>query len=179
MVPLMTANAQPSETLLRERPEVPEGPYVVAGVRRAGQAAVDALCSLAGSGQVIAIDPGVAGVPRRVRRALDAAGVRAHLGSDGDVPDLSSARTLVKSPGISFDAPLVRLARRRGLAVIDELELGWRMSRTPMVAVTGTRGKTTVAGLAAAVLAASGRAVALAGNTDLGPSLSAVADGLD
>ncbi len=167
------------ETLLLERPEVPDGPYVVAGIRRAGQAAVDALCRLAGSEQVSVFDHSIAGTPKRVRRALAAAGVRAYLGHDGQVPDLELVKTLVKSPGISFDAPLVQLARRRGVTVLDELELGWRMSRTPMIAVTGTRGKTTVAGLTGALLAASGRAVALAGNTDLGPPLSAVGDGLD
>lgn len=165
----------------RRRPEVPRGPYAVAGLRRAGTAAVEALCRRAGgSAEVIACDRNPAGVAKRVRHSLAAAGVPLHLEPQSEILDLVPApRTLIKSPGIRFDNPLIELARRSGLAVLDELELGWRISDTPMLAVTGTNGKTTVASLARAVLAASGRTVGLAGNTALGPPLSAVDPGLD
>jgi UDP-N-acetylmuramoyl-L-alanyl-D-glutamate--2,6-diaminopimelate ligase len=63
--------------------------------------------------------------------------------------------------------------------VIDELELGWRLSTAPVIAVTGTNGKTTTSTLAAAVLAGAGLRVKLAGNADIAPPLSAVGGDLD
>ena len=158
----------------------PEGPYVVAGLGEAGRAAVDALCRVTGSERVLASDRYPHKVPKRVRRALEAAGVRTHLGSQRRVLDLPPApRTLVKSPGIPIDAPMLRLARERGLEVLDELELGWRLNSTPMIAVTGTNGKTTTSTLAAAVLAEAGLRVSLAGNADTAPPLSALKEDLD
>ena len=122
----------------RARPRLPDGPYVVAGLGQAGQAAVDALCRVTGSERVLASDRYPNEVPKRVRRALEAAGVRAHLGSQNGVLDLPpSPRTLVKSPGIPIDAPVLQRAREHGVEVIDELELGWRLNATPTIAVTG------------------------------------------
>jgi UDP-N-acetylmuramoylalanine-D-glutamate ligase len=162
------------------RPDLPSGPFAVAGLRRAGIAATEALCRLAGSAEVVAFDRNGSNVPRRVRRRLRGAGIQVRLGPSTDALDFVPApRALVKSPGISYDAPAIRLARRRGIPVFDELELGWRISRAPILGVTGTNGKSTVVGLATAVLAASGRAVSHAGNTELGPPLSAVGPGLD
>jgi UDP-N-acetylmuramoylalanine--D-glutamate ligase len=141
---------------------------------------VDALCEVTESGRVLASDRYPNKVPKRVRRALEAAGVRIHLGSQGRVLDLPPApRTLVKSPGIPIDAPVLQQARERGVEVLDELELGWRLNPTPMIAVTGTNGKTTTATLAAAVLARTGLRVSLAGNADTAPPLSALREDLD
>jgi UDP-N-acetylmuramoyl-L-alanyl-D-glutamate--2,6-diaminopimelate ligase len=62
-----------------------------------------------------------------------------------------------------------------GIAVIDELELGWRTDGRPFVAVTGTNGKSTVASLAVALLRDAGARPALAGNVYPGPALTALA----
>lgn len=175
-----TVDCAALERPLRRRPDVPKGPYLVAGLRRAGVAAVEALCRHAGSSQVIACDRTLTGVARRVRRSLEAGGVQIYPEPQSEMVDFALApHTLIKSPGIRFDTPLIELARRLGIAVLDELELGWRMSDAPMLAVTGTNGKTTVASLATAVLAASGRTVSIAGNTELGPPMSAVDPALD
>lgn len=157
------------------RPEVPSGPYVVAGLKRAGVAAVEALCRLVPGTDVIGLDRNPASVTRRVRRHLGAAGVRVRLGPASESLDFVPApRALIKSPGIRFDSPLIGLAQRRAIPVLDELELGWRLHPAPMLAVTGTNGKTTVASLATAVLASCERRVCLAGNAEQGPPLSAV-----
>ena len=159
---------------------MPDGPYVIAGLGQAGRAAVDALCRVKGSEQVLASDRYPNKVPKRVRRGLEAAGVRMHIGSQSRVLDLPPApRTLVKSPGIPIDAPVLKQARERGLEVLDELELGWRLNSTPMIAVTGTNGKTTTSTLAAAVFAKTGLRVRLAGNADTAPPLSALSEDLD
>jgi UDP-N-acetylmuramoylalanine-D-glutamate ligase len=165
----------PSAIEQRGRPPVPHGPYAVAGLRRAGLAAVDALCRHATPAEVVAYERFAPGLRRRDRRRLGAAGVRIRVGDEADEL-VSSPRpgALIKSPGISFDAPLIRAAERLSIPVLDELELGWRLSAAPIVGITGTNGKTTVATLAADVLAGGGLTVALAGNTNAGPPLSAV-----
>jgi UDP-N-acetylmuramoylalanine--D-glutamate ligase len=153
---------------------MPEGPYLVVGLGEAGQAAVDALRRIRPSERIVAYDGQAGAVPKRVRRALRASGVELRLG--GELPqDLGPPpRTLIKSPGVRPDAPLLRWARQEGIEVLDEVELGWRQAASPMIAVTGTNGKTTTATLAAAVLSSSGFEAVLAGNADTAPPLSAV-----
>ncbi len=75
-----------------------------------------------------------------------------------------------------IDSPLVSEARGLGAEVLDELELGWRLSRAPMVGVTGTNGKTTTSALASSLLEAAGLRAPLAGNADIAPPLSAIRD---
>jgi UDP-N-acetylmuramoylalanine-D-glutamate ligase len=156
------------------RPAIPEPPFLVAGLGRAGTAAVAALTRTVGPSAVRAWDADTGARMQRIARALRAADVCVDLGAWPRDGLLDRVRTVVKSPGIPFDAPMIVAARDAGLEVIDELELGWRLSRAPIVAVTGTDGKSTVAGLAAALLSAAGVLVELAGNTEFGPPLSAV-----
>ena len=71
---------------------------------------------------------------------------------------------LVKSPGVPSEAPLVAAARRRGLTVWSEVELGSRLLPNPVLGVTGTNGKTTTSELLGAIFRAAERPVAVAGN---------------
>src|SRR5207302_1492264 len=139
------------------RPPIPAGPFLVAGLGRAGRAAVDALCGRVGPNLVSAWDTDTGKSMRRVRSRLIAAGVRTWLGAPPEIGKEPAATVVVKSPGIRFDSPLIERARELGFEVLDELELGWRLGRAPMLAVTGTNGKSTVAGLTAAILSAAGR----------------------
>jgi len=84
----------------------------------------------------------------------------------GDVrPELaSSAEAVVISPGVRLNHPLVARARELGLPLIGELELGSRYARAPVVAVTGTNGKTTTVHWIAHLLSKTGRRVAVCGN---------------
>ncbi len=158
-----------------ERPPVPEGPFIVAGLGEAGRSASEVLSRIGGDRSVLASDHRPAAVPKRVRRALAEAGVRVHLGEEDELLDLAPAvRTLVKSPGVPMSSPLLREAKRRGIEVLDELELGWRLGSAPTIGITGTNGKTTTATLATAILARSGLDAILAGNADIAPPLSAV-----
>ena len=50
---------------------------------------------------------------------------------------------MVKSPGVPAEAPVIAAALERGLPVLGELELAWRLLPNGFVAVTGTNGKTT------------------------------------
>ncbi len=158
------------------RPPPPAGPCLVAGLGRAGCAAVDALL-LSGAGPVAAWDANARREQRSAARRLRARGVAITLGGDG-LDALAAAgpeATIVKSPGIAMDVALLRAARDRGLEVVDELELGWRLRPRPTVGVTGTNGKSTTSGLCCAVLEGAGHAAELAGNTEFGPALSAAA----
>src|SRR5215208_472540 len=141
----------------RERPPLPEGPYLVVGMARSGQAAARLL---AGRGdEVIGTD---SGTPEGAAE-LGEAGVELALGADG-LAQLERARCVVKSPGVPAEAPVIAAARERGVAVIGELELAWRLLPNPFVAVTGTNGKTTVTELLGEIWRAAGRPVAVAGN---------------
>jgi UDP-N-acetylmuramoyl-L-alanyl-D-glutamate--2,6-diaminopimelate ligase len=158
------------------RPAPPPEPYLVAGLGRAGQAAAGALAQLAGPERVVCWERSITRATRRVARALERRGVRVHLSAElplGAGPH--GPRTLIRSPGISMESQPMREAREAGLEVMDELELGWRLSRAPMIAVTGTNGKSTITALATGLLSAAGRRVRLTGNTDFGEPLCAVA----
>jgi UDP-N-acetylmuramoylalanine-D-glutamate ligase len=98
------------------------------------------------------------------------------LGGDG-LAALEGVRTVVKSPGIPLDAPVIAEAARRSLPIVDELEIGWHLVPSPTVAVTGTNGKSTVSALCVSVLAGHDLEPVLAGNTEYGPPLSELSMG--
>jgi UDP-N-acetylmuramoylalanine--D-glutamate ligase len=144
-----------------QRPPLPPGPWLVVGLARSGVAAA---CALAARGErVVAVDAGApttAGLP---------AGVEPHLRSDG-LALLEHARAVVKSPGVPREAPVIEAARARGIPVLGELELGWRLLPNEFIAVTGTNGKTTTVQLLGHIHREAGIAVAVAGN--VGDALS-------
>lgn len=84
-----------------------------------------------------------------------------------DTAWLDRADRLVLSPGLSIDLPLVVEAKRRGIDVVSEIELFARAARAPVIAVTGSNGKSTVATATAEILAARGFKAPRGGN--LGP----------
>ena len=88
----------------------------------------------------------------------------------------SDVDEVVVSPGVPARHPVFTLAPE--VPVIGEVELAWRRAAVPVVAVTGTNGKTTVVTLAAQILEASGRRVLCAGNIGL-PLLDAVDSDVD
>lgn len=157
------------------KPPLPTAPILVAGLARAGHAALGRLVGLFPSGALHAWDandgPAMQARAAQWRRR----GVLVNLGGDG-LSSLAAGApfgAIVKSPGISLDAPLLQAALTQGVPVIDELEVGWRLCSTPITAVTGTNGKSTTCALIAAIARAAGRSVQRVGNTEFGPPLSA------
>jgi UDP-N-acetylmuramoylalanine--D-glutamate ligase len=133
------------------RPPLPEGPFLIVGLARSGAAAARMLEE---HGEVLGVDSGHPEVPE---------GIEAHLDTDG-VELLNRAACVVKSPGVPGEAPVIAAARERGLPVLGELELAWRLLPGRFVAVTGTNGKTTTTELLGAIWRAAGLPVTVAGN---------------
>ncbi len=84
------------------------------------------------------------------------------------------ADTVVLSPGVPFSIPPVQEALSHGVEVISETELASYYIDTPVVAVTGSNGKTTTCELIAAILGKGGKRVFLGGN--IGTPLIEVAE---
>ncbi|MBI5310532.1 MAG: UDP-N-acetylmuramoyl-L-alanine--D-glutamate ligase [Actinobacteria bacterium] len=139
------------------RPQIPDGPYLVVGLARSGQAAAKLLASRGYA--VVGVD---SGHPDGADTLGDF-GVDARLGSDG-LDLLHAAAVVVKSPGVPSEAPVIAAARAAGKTVLGELELGWRFLPNRFIAVTGTNGKTTTTELLGAIFRAAGEPVATAGN---------------
>ena len=101
---------------------------------------------------------------------LRAAGVRLELGAH-DPETLLGSDLIVLSPGVPANQPGVVAARAAGVDVIGELELASRWVRGRIVAITGTKGKSTTTTLAGRMLQAGGHRVLVGGN--IGHALSA------
>ncbi len=87
--------------------------------------------------------------------------------------DSATYHMAILSPGIDPASRLARNFSSRGIEMISELELGWRSSEIPVIAVTGTNGKTTTTELLAEMLNACGQRTIACGN--IGKPLSEVA----
>jgi UDP-N-acetylmuramoylalanine--D-glutamate ligase len=83
-------------------------------------------------------------------------------GYDGGA--LAGCTAVFASPGVAWDAELLRAARSAGLAVSSEMDLFFRLCPAPVVGVTGTNGKTTTTALLGSVLAQGRRPVVVGGN---------------
>ena len=80
----------------------------------------------------------------------------------GDV--LPSITVAVLSPGIPLNAPIVRRVQGAGIPVFSEVEVAYRICRAPIVAVTGTKGKSTTTALIGALFTAAGKTAHVGGN---------------
>ncbi len=94
---------------------------------------------------------------------LRAKNVRVLCGAEVE-RDSSSYDLVVLSPGIDPDSPLAQNFSSRKIETIGELELGWRSCELPVIAITGTNGKTTTTELVAQMLNACGQRTIACGN---------------
>ena len=131
---------------------------LVVGAARSGVAAAHLL---ARRGASVTLTDSKPDIPQAAD--LRAAGVRLELG--GHVPaTFDSSQLIVLSPGVPIDLPEIARARAAGVLVIGELELASRWLRGPIVAITGTKGKSTTTTLVGRMLEAAGRRVLVGGN---------------
>lgn len=138
---------------------------LVVGAARSGVAAALLLARRGAAVTLTDKAPAIAAGPE-----LTAAGVALQLG--GHDPDVfRRADLVVTSPGVPPELAALAAARTAGVPVIGELELASRWLQGPVVAITGTKGKSTTTTLVGRMLEASGRTVLVGGN--IGVPLSA------
>ena len=133
----------------------------VVGLARSGIAAARLIRRL--DGRVLASDSG-----SRESLSADARDLE-HLGCvlwTGGHPDaaFAGADLVVVSPGVPFELPALEAARARGVPVIGELELGWRVMEADLIAITGTNGKTTTTALTGELVGGAVRPLLVGGN---------------
>jgi len=140
----------------------------VVGAARSGLAAIDLLLGRGAYVTLADAGPSLAGA-----EALEARGVNVQLGPHR--PDqFTAADLIVLSPGVPLEQPAITQARAVGVPVIGELELASRWLKGRVVAITGTKGKSTTTTLTARMLAAGGFHAPAGGN--IGAALSAQVD---
>ena len=91
---------------------------------------------------------------------------------------ISANSLLVVSPGVPLSEPLLREAKNQGCILIGDIELFLEENTQPVIAITGSNGKSTVTELTGELCKAGGLKPLIAGNIGL-PVLDALTDGLD
>lgn len=140
----------------------------VHGLGIAGEATVRALRRL---GHVVTVTDDVLDDNRRAR--ADALGCGIALPPNDLGALLDGVDALYPAPGVPVAHPMVQMAQTRGVQIMSELELAYRIEQgrpggpRPSIAVTGTDGKTTTVAMVAAILTAAGRRPVQCGNTDI------------
>jgi len=133
----------------------------VVGLARSGVAVAELLTKL--GAVVTATDAKPLGSLSPEARGLGATGILLYAG--GHPPEaFRDAELLVVSPGVPPDHPALAPVRARGVPVIGELELAWRVMEAEVIAITGTNGKTTTTALVGALLREQIRPVLVGGN---------------
>jgi UDP-N-acetylmuramoylalanine--D-glutamate ligase len=136
-------------------------PLVVLGLARSGVAAAEFLARRGAS--VVAVDrKSEAELPAEAL-ALRQAGVRLETGEHREAT-FTSASLVVVSPGVPWELPQLEAARRAGVPVIAEIELAFRHLQGRLLAVTGTKGKSTTTAAAGSMLRAAGFDARVGGN---------------
>lgn len=103
------------------------------------------------------------GAKTREAAALKKLGIPVRIGSHGQKM-FDKASVIIPSPGIPLDMPFIKSAQAKGVPVKGELDIFALYNTTPVIAITGTNGKTTTTELVAAMLEASGISCFVGGN---------------
>jgi len=128
-----------------------------------GTTGLSVLRFLRARGETVAVTDSRATPPGMAEMREAYADVPAALGGF-DADFFAAADRLVVSPGVPLDEPLVRQAEARGAEIIGDIELFARAARAPVVAITGSNGKSTVTTLLGEMAADAGHRVLVGGN---------------
>jgi len=140
--------------------DVREKKIVVVGLARSGIAAANVLLDRGAHVRVTDAKP---------RDLLSSAlaqlspGISVETGGHGET-DFMDADLIVVSPGVPLSTGPLMEARKKGVEIISEVELGYRLLPGTYIGVTGTNGKSTTTSLIGAMLRADGREVDVCGN---------------
>lgn len=108
-------------------------------------------------------------------KSLDGIAFTGHFGPHRD-EDFTAYPMIVLSPGVDSELPVLQRARKSGVRVIGEMELASSFIREPIIAITGTNGKTTTTSLIGAIFEKAFGPVFVGGNIG-NPLINYVADG--
>jgi len=133
----------------------------VVGAARSGLAAAELL---AHRGARVTLSESSSEVPPG--EALRALGVALEVGGHR-TETFTNADLVVLSPGVPAEQPAIAAARARRIPVIAEIELAWRWLRGRVIAITGTKGKSTTTALTGRILETAGFTVTVGGNIGL------------
>jgi len=134
----------------------------IIGAARSGVAAANAVLRLGGVAKISdnkksdEFNAQLDGIASREKLLVEAGGHSKGFIQDSDY--------VVLSPGVRPDAVAVKWARQRGIEVMGEVEFAFRLCPCPVVAVTGSNGKTTTSTVIAEIIKRAGRCVCLCGN---------------
>lgn len=148
---------------------------LVLGLGGSGEAAARLL--LEEGARVTVSDSGTSAALREKASKLASVGIVVKLGPDAD-NDPDTYDVCVISPGIDPETPLVRAVVEKQIPIIGEVELAFEECSCPVVAITGTNGKTTTTELTTTMLSACGLRTLACGNIGL-PFSSAVRHSLE
>ena len=146
----------------RIKDKIKQGRTLVMGLGKSGLAAVNFL--LAQGADVAVSESGAReNISPEILKRLDDNGVLTEFG--GHSPELfTRVDLIIVSPGVPLDLPVLQAARQANVEIIGELALAGEYLQTPVVAVTGTNGKTTVTTMIAELLRAGKKKVFVGGN---------------
>ncbi len=150
-----------SYTVDEYRREISSKKILVVGMGRSGIAAVRELHNLGATvtaqdiNTVDKIDP-------KFITFLDREGIDYYFGTTPEHMD--SFDIVVLSPGVNPNLEFIKGGRDKGVEIIGELEMAYRLSRGKYVAITGTNGKTTTTSLVGKIFEESGRNYTVVGN---------------
>jgi len=130
------------------------------GAGKSGTASARKLVSL---GALVTITEVKKELEPKIWQELTSLGVKLELGGH-TASSIEKAEVIVLSPGVHLDLPLLEEARAKGIPIVSEIELAYWFLSKPIIAVTGTNGKTTTTTLIGEMLKAGGKKISVAGN---------------
>jgi UDP-N-acetylmuramoylalanine--D-glutamate ligase len=145
--------------LIPSRDTILNHKIVVLGAARSGLAAARLLSAHGGS--VLVSESGSIDKMRQAADELRRAGIDAEFGGHARAFE---ADWWVVSPGVPLNSPVLVEAEKRGIPFVGEIELASWFCRAPIVAVTGSNGKSTVTALLGEIFKAAGKSTWVGGN---------------
>lgn len=133
---------------------------LVIGMARSGIASAKLLCE---EGASVTINDSKTAEKLSGLETLDGLNVEDALGKPA-MEAIEGKDLIVLSPGVPMRSPFVQKALQNGAEVIGEIELGYRFAKAPILAITGTNGKTTTTTLAGEICKAAGKRTYVLGN---------------
>ncbi|MGT2958120.1 UDP-N-acetylmuramoyl-L-alanine--D-glutamate ligase [Streptococcus bovimastitidis] len=134
---------------------------LILGLARSGEAAARLLAQL---GALVTVNDGKAFEENPAAQALLEDGIKVICGSHPLELLDEDFEVMVKNPGIPYTNPMVEKALATGIPVLTEVELAYLVSEAPIVAITGSNGKTTTTTMIADLLNHAGQSALLSGN---------------